>query len=656
MLQRIFVTLEEIRLRLQRIFVTLEGICLTLQRIFVTFEEIVLRLQQILLSFEGFLLPLQSIFMTLEEILLSLQRVLLVLEGNFLAFERNSDTPRLPRRWFEGRGERRASGSCDIAFGQKTRRALDSTPSFLISMRPFSLPSQRLRFVGLFALAALTSCSSADADSAHAAPGPHDDSPAQGAAGIVYEGETPLTLAPGEHAALHFLVSPPGHHAVRFGLRGDSGDASLDNDSTTTSPDGRVSVHLVAPSSNRTFTVRATLDGGLGAEVPVSVSGLGFGDIEVVPLYEGKRTTSRWTGTVATGTSCAELVGTPPPDGPLISHTVAPRHPIVRAAPVGPALVVTARSGFFAGGCVDIKGLKPFETKVVSVPILDRPLDLSGATLSIELGFDDESSDLERYFRGTVRAIVGAFAPDSDANSLLDAMAESLPAELSAGFERRREEEGWEERVSSYFKDRELSLAGLVEQLFDAALESLDIEGGLRGSLQSGESPKEKAALHPTSFLGVPAELAILPPEAEMSFTAAPLDTVQLGGELSFSPTALLSRAALEALRESEPELLSVGEALADLVSCEELVAELDDESPTGCDASCLLRACTDALDSIWERATSSHESLATLDLGVSGEASVGNEAEIIAFDGSFLGTLTEGETEISVKGEARGR
>lgn len=513
-----------------------------------------------------------------------------------------------------------------------------------------------MRFSSLFPLilaslamgASAAGCSSSAADTAPFEEGPGGGDSAPGI-GILYEGESPLTLAPGERARLHFLVSPKGVHAVRFALTGDSGDASLDIDFTSTAKDGRVSVELTAPSSARTFTVRASLDSGSGAEVPVSVSGIGFGKIEVVPSYSGKRTVTKWTATVTTGTSCAELSGLPPPDGPLVGTASAKAHPIIKGAPVGPPLVVTVRAGHFAGGCADVKGLGAFETKRVSITLLDRPIDLSKNALSLSLTLDPPTTELEKLFDEARESTALAFAPSPEAAGLLDSMAAALPASLRPGFDGARDASEWDDIVATYFAAKDLSLYELADGWLRQAAESLDLRAGMSGRIVPA-SAKGAASYEPTSLFGVDAtrgDMAVAP----VSWSASPGDVVQIGGAFAFSPTALLA----ESIELETP----VKEALVAAVDCEELASELAGASSWAeCEADCLASACTEALGILWSRAT--HEAgasanLATWTVTASGDAKVGDEAELIGFDGSWVGSIEQSEKACSLKGRAVG-
>lgn len=492
-------------------------------------------------------------------------------------------------------------------------------------------------------------CSENSAD--EAAYGDAADSPAPGA-DILYLGESPLTLSPGERALLSFAVRPRGQHAVRFALTGDSGDASLDTGTATSDANGNVAVELTAPSTSRTFTVRATLPLGASAEAPVSVSGIGFGSIEVVASYSGKRRLGRIVGTVATGTSCAELVGIPPLDGPLVGQAMHPRAPVVESAPVGPALVVTARAGQFAGGCMDVKGLRAGETKSVVVPLLDRPLELRDPLVA-RFELDTEAAVLA-WLEASSELSAAAFAGSSEAASLLDAMTDALPPEHQATFAELRGQEDWDAKLTAHFADEGISLATSSRELLLEAARSLELAAGVSGRIE--KTTATTVGFEAQALFGRPLEPGTSTP-ISMTFSATADDVVHLGGELDFSPRALLAEAALDPARARIPSANSVPSALAELVGCAALVEALASEGPVlpECeDSTCLVQACVDGIASMWEGAMRDDE-LARWKLTASGEAEVGNEAELLGFDGSWVGSIDHDATAIAVKGPTRG-
>lgn len=497
-------------------------------------------------------------------------------------------------------------------------------------------------------------CSTSTADQAAPPPVYGDGEPA--GAGIVYEGESPLTLAPGERASLSFSVRPKDGASVRFALVGDFGDASLDADRKPSTSDGEVSVELFAPSSSRTFLVRASLDSGAFAEVPISVSGLGFGSIEVVPVYSGSRSIHRWTATVATGTTCAELVGNPPPDGPLVSEATPPSHPTVHAAPVGPALVVTVRAGHFAGGCLDVKDLVVFEQKRVTIPLDDRPLDLSEAELSVRLSFGDEDRlGKLAFFDEATERLKGAFVEEG-AEGLLDRMRQALPEGTGPGFDTAREIGHFDALLDAFLDQRGTTPRGLLVSWIEEGRQGLDFASGLEGWLRANGT-KDQGLLEPSLLLGVGSG-SISP--ATVSFSATPGDRIQFGGTTTFSEPALLLGAVAQRVIDEPWGAPHLGEPLAKALSCEEVGELLAGGHPVqGCADGCLIAACEQALARYWEEGLSKagpFEAETTLSFTVTGVAEIDDHARISGFSGGWVGGLQAGERSLSVKSWATGR
>ena len=151
-----------------------------------------------------------------------------------------------------------------------------------------------------------------------------------------------------------------------------------------TDEEGRASITLRAPNQPTTFMLRAFIDAGPTAELPVSVSGDGFASISVVPQYKGKRLITGWTAMVIARKPCDEVAPTLPADadGALFATGAKDDQLLVHDAPVGPILSVTVRAGHYAWGCTTTSGLIANETKTVKVNVIDKPLDLKATDSS----------------------------------------------------------------------------------------------------------------------------------------------------------------------------------------------------------------------------------------------------------------------------------
>jgi hypothetical protein len=512
----------------------------------------------------------------------------------------------------------------------------------------------------LVAIAAMPACGSNGSSADASAPSSGADAGSDGEQPtIAYDGSSPIELSPGDVATLEFTVSPAASQLVRFAIVGDAGDASLDEDVATTAPDGHVAAKLTAASTSRTFGVRATVSDGASIEVAVSVSGSGFGAVEIVPSYAGKRAITTWVGTVATGATCAALSGTPPTDGPLASAAAPPGHPTIASVPVGPALVVTARAGHFAGGCVDVTGLAAGELRKVTVPVLDRPIDLSGTTLSVALSIESSPSAWGALLSEATSAAAEAFRPDgtTDATALLDAMHDALPAADEAGFADARTAGSWDDALATYLSAQGVSPRQLVQTWLQAGADELDIGAGLRGQVHPGANAGEGwYALE--SFVGLAAAEVGIGVWNGVTWTADAGDVLHLGGSLSFPPASLVAAAAVKPAKLAHPTANGVAAAVAEAISCTDAANKLTAGATAvpGCDAACLAKACSDGLDAMWTRVGSA-TSLGTAKLAVtaSGPATVGDEAQPIGLDGTWVGAITLGPLSIALKGSATG-
>lgn len=475
---------------------------------------------------------------------------------------------------------------------------------------------------------------------------------------IAFDESAPLELAPGDVATLGFVVSPPGDYQVRLAIVGDAGDASLDVDVTTTGADGRASAKLTAPSTSRTFGVRASVGSGASSELAVSVSGSGFGAIEIVPSYAGKRSISTWIGTVATGATCAALTGTPPSDGPLASAAAPPAHPTIASVPIGPALVVTARAGHYAGGCLDLTGLAAGELRKVTVPVLDRPIELSATVLPVELTIESPSSAWGELSSNAAAAAAEAFrsAGTTDATALLDAMRDALPATEQAAFTNARTDGAWDDALATYLAANGIEPKALVSTWLAAGAASLDVGAGLAGKVHpAAKAGKGWYALE--TMFGLAAKDAGLTVWNDVTWAADAGDVLHLGGSFAFRPAALVAAAAIEPAKLAYPSASGVAAALASAISCDDAAAKLTADSTAipGCDAGCLATACAQGLASMWARTGATSLGTAKLTVTASGPATVGDEAEPVGFDGTWVGALTTATLTVPLEGSATG-
>jgi hypothetical protein len=108
---------------------------------------------------------------------------------------------------------------------------------------------------------------------------------------------------------------------------------------------------------------------------------------------------------------------------------------------------------------------------------------------------------------------------------------------------------------------------------------------------------------------------------------------------------------------EQQPALAGVGELLGQSVQCPDLSVTLGGFS--GCDTSCVEQLCIAGLDSMWMAAleVSAQQGLVgTVTLQASGAASFDDRATLTGFEGSWLGSITNGLLDAKVQGVVSAR
>ncbi|HVU05371.1 MAG TPA: hypothetical protein VHE30_26670 [Polyangiaceae bacterium] len=524
-------------------------------------------------------------------------------------------------------------------------------------MSRLRVPHGALGFLAVAMLAGCSSSSSADAAASGGPTGAPSSSaePDPGATSLSFS-TAELVLLPGQTEKLSFTVAPTGRYTVNLALVGDAADAYLDVSQVETEESGIGWFSLTAPTSPSAFSVRAAV-GKAFAELAVS-EGKSSTTLEVVPTYSGHRTVTEWTATVNAGRSCDPTL-VPPPDGALAA--TAPKRPRVPGVPLGTPLTITVRAGHFAGGCVEVEGVVAGgadSVTQVSVPVTDRPLQTTGASVPVRLGIDTGMPWVDAYTTLN-QSMQAAFSPSvaGDATSLLDAMHDATPDTAQATFTVERTLHAWDEKlVRSLGGD--LGGRGLrttVGRWLDAVLPTLT-DRAIVGHLDVASSGVASFSVGSTGGLA-PADVGFPAALTDVSFSASSDDQLVFGGSTGAFPIARLAGAlALGPARTDEPGADSVAAALAALVDCKTVGTTLAGSSGAaygGCTASCVERRCTEALAAMWNRALAV-DATASLDVSASGSvAAVTDDATPSAVDGTWVGTLTLGKTDVKVGGLA---
>ena len=475
-------------------------------------------------------------------------------------------------------------------------------------------------------------------------------------ASLSFETGGTLTLAPGDIHAVTVVSSPPASYRMTFVLLGDALSASLDATTVIADDDGRATVNLRAPDSAATFRLRASIEGGPSVELPIAVSNAGFGEVDIVPVYSGKRPVTQWTASVIAGTTCASIAQMLPnePAGALVVTAPAGEQPSVTNAPVGTNLAIALRAGHYMWGCADSTNLVAASSISVKVQVLDKPIVTSNTDLDVDLAYAPDPSQYGVLLGDAKQLLLDAFFPSSasDAKTLLDAMAVAVPASASTEFSSRRPSLGWDALVAASFQQKSVSLRDEVSGFIDAGLKLEPAQ--LSGHLMSAGATPGHALLSVKALGSVGAAAAGIPDSRPVSWTANPNDKLMLGGTLPWVPSRYLGSVAANGAAATMPASTSVAAELASSAQCNALGSALGDIA--GCDATCLANACAAAIAARWElglRASTTAGILGEIAITASGAATVDDTAAPQGFTGSWLGAVSAGTTSASVQGSA---
>lgn len=511
-----------------------------------------------------------------------------------------------------------------------------------------SFPYSLLALAAAVAMTALCGCSSDTADADTAPPvDPPDD------ASIRFEHEGTLTLVPGETTTVRVQAQPPDRYEVYFYLVGDLLDASLSHSSSVSDAHGQASVALRAPNGSTYFALRAALQDGPSAELPVAVSDKGFGTLDIEPINTGSREAKLWVANAVAGTTCEAIADTLP-EGPAETApptTAEPGEPLlIEDVPVGPNLAVFVRSGHYMWGCTDEPNLVAGESLEVEVRLINKPIDLTDAVLDVLLGFETELDAYGELLDDTTQRMLDSMLDGhpSEATALLDAMA--AQAADPGGFAAASSAGSWPVVAESHFASLDTDLNDAVHQLVDDGIAAQPAD--MAGRLETVD-PGTGYALFTLDRLGsvTPADSGV-PAEYLMTLSVDPDDTVRLGGGLFWMPSRYVGTAVERQVAVEHPSSTGVAELLAQTLGCVDLAAALG--SYPGCDTSCLEQLCHDGLGAMWSAALGASAEtglVGAVTLQASGAARFDDWATLTGFEGSWLGTVTNGLLDAKVQG-----
>ena len=471
---------------------------------------------------------------------------------------------------------------------------------------------------------------------------------------LTFTPSTTVMLAPKETRELTVTASPAGIFPVRFALIGSSadsapGDAVLDMSDVPTDLDGVAHVTLTAPSTPATFSVRASVASKVQTQLGVSVSARGYTTLRVQPAYNGHRTVTQWTASFHLGTSCSKLVGNPPPDGP---NPVTVNKDQILSLPkvqTGVSVTIALRAGHYIGGCADQSPLSEGDGNQVLVYASDVPINLAATQLALSFGQTDARPEFSKLMKSSASAAESALTGDapSDVQALLDAMASATAAANRDAFSAARLAKNWDAALSSAFGPAAATrLRAPVDRWMSAGLQGLAAPDAFRGQVSALSAG---ALLELTSVAGIAPADAGFPSNFQSTWSADSSDILQLGTELSWVPSRLVTALALAPALVEFPQAAGLEGALTQSVDCE-LVAQTllaHGATPGGavyasCGESCAVSTCSSAVSALWQKARdSSGSTVASLAFTGTGRADIGDDASATALDGSWVGELS---------------
>jgi hypothetical protein len=457
-----------------------------------------------------------------------------------------------------------------------------------------------------------------------------------------------LTLSPSELARLTVEVSPKNRQEVAFELltENQSFDGFLVEPIARARADGTASVELRAPSHASLFNVRASLSRGPEAIRSVSVSAIGYGTIRVQPVYGGVRQVQQWTASVRDDVSCNDLDPFRE-DGPLIATGSSAA--TISDVPVGLPIVVSLRGGRLVAGCATVPSLSADEIRELSVEVKDRPIDLQSGVLSVSLGVESTTNAYAAHFEQAISAALAHFRAEgsNDAQALLAWMADELNGASGESFLLASESHNLDVTIDQLYAGTS-PLSDALSEILTQAANRISGNGVFRGNLTLGG---ESSQFLLTEAAGVPAALSGFFQGSSWMASAEAEDTVVLGGSLTYEPLRWLVAIADNSSDNSSQNDTSALARVVASARCSEVASTIHSavEGPTHdeCEEECLEQICTGAVSTLWNSLQTLGSNLTTIQLGMSGRATLSGLAQVDRITGTWLGRLTPDETSL---------
>jgi hypothetical protein len=467
-------------------------------------------------------------------------------------------------------------------------------------------------------------------------------------ASIAFEHEGTLTIVPGHTTTVAVVGKPPAPYAVSFHLVGDAFDASLSDTDVVADANGRATVSLRAPSHATTFVLRATIEDGPSAQLPVAVSEKGFGTVAVVPVYQGTRPVELWQASVVTGKSCEALGPTFPqdPEGALTAEAEPTDKLWVEDVPVGPTLAVFVRAGHYMWGCADKSNVAAEATAEVQVPIVNKPIDATEARLDITLAFAPAPEPWTEILDSHLGLMIDTFTGSTgdEATALLAAMRAAAPD--PSAFDQASEQHDWLALLAAHLGSNGADLTTALEQW---AADGLAMQPPqIVGRVATMDESPGYASFTLDAIGNVPVGDAGVPSEYLMSLSVDPTDAVHLGGTLFFLPSRYLGACIDQAAVAGGAS--DVATALGTAASCGLLALQGLD----GCDQACMTLLCETGLQLLWAQAldaSAAAYAFGEIPMQASGGSSFDDDAALTGFEGTWLGEVLASQLAAKVSG-----
>jgi hypothetical protein len=473
-----------------------------------------------------------------------------------------------------------------------------------------------------------------------------------------------LRLAPAQRVPLVVHATPPGRYRIRFALPTDAKDASLDHSEAMSDEDGAATVNLTAPTSASLFTVRASVGTEVKTEVDVSVSELGYATLRLKPVYAGLRRIAGWVASVHPDADCASLQGVPYTDGSLVTKVGSNDTAILEDVPIGQPFAATLRSAQLAGGCIETGKLPAGTVTQLDVPILDRPMQLADLKLGLDIGVDTSSKAWVDAMKVGVEPAVAALrgTAKSDLEAFIDALQEIVAPELSVALSEARAGGEWDSALSNAldFDSTHAPLSDRVRQWLEAAADATAAPKVITAVLLAGSTEDAPSELELVSVGGVAPSAAGFARTNDASITADPGDVLLFATSLYWLPSQLLTELAARLLAEQSPGV-TPATALAEKLDCSKAADYLSSDKvfkAVACGKSCAEDLCQQAMECLWTRVRNYSAAIlrpAQLELSATTTVDFDDEARPRGVEGTWIGTVIQGDNTVSVKGSATG-